>query len=235
MSLRLQAAGFSDVGRRRPNNEDSFGYDLEEGVFLVCDGMGGMAAGEIASMVAVEEALEAYRRSCFASMQPEERLMHAIAAANRKVWNLAQTRPELRGMGTTMVAACVKGDQIVVANVGDSRAYFLRDGGCVQVTRDHSYAIEGTGVTARPAGQQFITRAVGAEAEVQPDFFTAELRTGDTVLLATDGMTRYVDTDGMAEHVQRAGNLEQVCRGLINAVYDKGAEDNLTCIVVRVI
>ena len=236
MGVRLQASGFSDVGRRRTNNEDSFGYDLAQGVIIVCDGMGGMAAGEVASTIAVEEALEAYRRSCSAPMQLEERLLHAIAAANRAVWHFAQSRPELRGMGTTMVAACVQGDQIVVGNVGDSRAYFLRDGGCVQITEDHSYPNERTSGMAGLAGSpQFITRAVGAEADVQPDFFTAELQPGDTVLLATDGLTRYIDAYGLADHVQQARGLEEVCRSLVNAVYAKGADDNLTCVVARVI
>ena len=235
VGLRLEAAALSDVGRRRPNNEDSFGYDLEQSVFIVCDGMGGMAAGEVASTVAVEEVLESFRKSCLTPMQLEERLLAAITAANRTVWHLAQSRPEFRGMGTTLVAACVQGDRIVVANVGDSRAYFMRDGGCVQITEDHTYAKQIGEETGSTMLQQFITRAVGAEPRVQPDFFTAELQPGDTVLLATDGLTRYVDAKAIADHVQQTRQLEEVCRSLATAVLDYGADDNLTCVLVRVL
>ena len=236
MTLKLEAAGLSDVGCKRANNEDSFGYDLEWNVFIVCDGMGGMAAGEVASALAVEQALKAYSESSLRIMEPGERLQTAIVSANRAVWHMAQSRPELRGMGTTLVAACVCGHQIVVANVGDSRAYFLRDGGCVQITEDHTYAREQVRAVGEPTSvQQFITRAVGAESMVKPDFFAAELRSGDAVLLATDGLTRYVDAEAIARHVQEAETLEDICRHLIKTVHAQGADDNLTCVLLRVL
>lgn len=236
MTLKLEAAGLSDVGCKRTNNEDSFGYDLEWNVFIVCDGMGGMAAGEVASTVAVEEALKAYSESPLGMMEPEARLQTAITSANHAVWHMAQSRPELRGMGTTLVAACVYGQHIVVGNVGDSRAYFLRDGGCVQITEDHTYAREQVRATGDPAsGQQFITRAVGAAPMVKPDFFAAELRTGDAVLLATDGLTRYLNAEAIAHHVQEEETLEDICRRLVSTVHAQGADDNLTCVLVRVL
>jgi len=172
---RIEVAALSDVGRKRSNNEDSFGFDLERNIFVVCDGMGGMAAGEVASTMAVEETLEVYKKLCMVDMEPEERLDSAIAIANRAVWQAAQDDRNLCGMGTTLVAACVHRDHIVVGNVGDSRAYFLRDGGCVQITEDHSYraeqmrrGAEGSHDKVPVRLQQFITRAVGAESTVKP-------------------------------------------------------------------
>lgn len=239
---RIEVAGLSDVGRKRANNEDSFGFDLDRNIFIVCDGMGGMAAGEVASTMAVEETLGAYKKLCTVDMEPEERLDSAIASANRAVWQMAQEDHTLRGMGTTLVAACVHHDHIVVGNVGDSRAYFIRDGCCVQITEDHSYQAEQMrrgAVDSRDKLsvrlQQFITRAVGAESTVKPDFFIAELQSGDTFLLATDGLTRYVEPEEISNNFQQASNLEDTCRNLIAIANGEGAEDNVTCLLVRVI
>jgi serine/threonine protein phosphatase PrpC len=239
--FRVEATGLSDVGLKRSNNEDSFGYDLDTNIFVVCDGMGGMAAGEIASSAAVELTLRTYKYLSHSEMPPEERLRSAIASANETVWNLAQQDGTLRGMGTTLVAACVLGNTLIVGNVGDSRAYFLRDGSCVQMTEDHSYAAEqmrrggsdmSSGVAARL--QQFITRAVGVGAAVKPDFFVMDLLPGDAVLLATDGLTRYADTEKLAQHIQMHNDLEEMCRSLIAIAHGNGAEDNVTCLLLRV-
>ncbi len=126
----------------------------------------------------------------------EERLYHAITVANQEVSALAHANEEMRGMGTTLVAACIDGRKIVIGNVGDSRAYFLRDGGCVQITLDHSYLAEQVrnGVmTEDDAGasplQSLITRAIGTAETVEPDLFSAALEPGDAILLTTDGLT----------------------------------------------
>jgi serine/threonine protein phosphatase PrpC len=235
--LRMDVAGLSDIGHRRPNNEDSFGYDLEANIFVVCDGMGGVAAGEVASSTAVEFTLQTYKELCPQEMDAEERLHSAIASANQAVWNMAQQDRKLRGMGTTLVAACVLRNRLLVGNVGDSRAYFLRDGDCVQITEDHSYAAEqtrrgSTGVSARL--RQCITRAVGVDATVKPDFFVADLEPGDTVLLTTDGLTRYADVDKLAQEIYTHSDLEEICRRLIAIAYEGGAEDNATCLLLRV-
>jgi serine/threonine protein phosphatase PrpC len=239
-AFRIEVAGISDVGQKRSNNEDSFGYDLETNIFVVCDGMGGMAAGEIASSTAVELTLRKYKELSHLEAQPKERLRLAIASANETVWSLAQQDNMLRGMGTTLVAACVFNNMLILGNVGDSRAYLLRDGNCTQITEDHSYAAEqmrrggssvGNGIVARL--QQFITRAVGVGAAVTPDFFTIEIVPGDTVLLATDGLTRYADAGKLAEYISIKGNLEEMCRGLLTIAYEKGAEDNVTCLLLR--
>jgi serine/threonine protein phosphatase PrpC len=236
----MDVAGLSDIGHRRPNNEDSFGYDLEANIFVVCDGMGGSAAGEVASSTAVDFTLRRYKELCHDPAYPEKRLHSAIATANEAVWTMSQGDRKLHGMGTTLVAACVFGNRLVVGNVGDSRAYFLRDGDCVQITEDHSYAAEqmrrGVANTSSDGGrlQQFITRAVGVNAAVTPDFFSVDLQCGDTVLLTTDGLTRYADAEELAQQIYTHSDLEEMCRSLIAVAHNGGAEDNTTCLLLRI-
>jgi serine/threonine protein phosphatase PrpC len=237
VTSRLEVAGISDIGHKRTNNEDSFGYDLDANVFVVCDGMGGMSAGEVASSVAVEQALRAYRELRVNDMQLEECLQAAILMSNRAVWEMAESRQDLHGMGTTLVAACVEANHIVVGNVGDSRAYFVRDGGCVQITRDHSYRAQyapGSDMVVPAPLRDLITRAVGVGPVVEPEFFVAELKPGDTVLLATDGLTRYVDADAVAAQVNQARDLQESCHNLVAIALAGGAEDNVTCLLVRI-
>lgn len=239
--LNMDVYALSDTGHRRSNNEDSYGYDLESNFFVVCDGMGGLAAGEVASNTAVECAVRTYKELSGYEIDPEVRLSSAISSANEAVWNMAQQDHKLRGMGTTLVAACVLGRSLLIGNVGDSRAYFLREGDCVQITEDHSYAAEqrrrgngsdNHGLTSQL--RQLITRAVGIGVSVKPDFFTINLQPGDTVLLTTDGLTRYTDAETIAQHIDPQTGLEEMCRRLIAIAHRGGAEDNVTCLVFRV-
>jgi protein phosphatase len=235
--LEVEVAAISDVGCHRANNEDNFGYDLQSQLFVVCDGMGGMAAGEVASSAAVNQLLSSYESLGSARMDIEERLHQAIMTANRAVWATAQENRQLHGMGTTLVSACIDGSRVVIGNIGDSRAYFLRDGGCVQITQDHSYAAEQArhGVTPVAEGRlrQLITRAVGVAATVQPDLFMAEVKAGDLVLLATDGLTRYAEAGEIARHVGGEQSVAESCRKLVEIAKEQGAEDNVTCLLLR--
>ena len=236
-ALRVDVAGLSDVGQKRLNNEDSLGYDLDTNIFVVCDGMGGLAAGEVASGTAVERTLQIYKGLCHQEKDVEKRLHSAIVGANEAVWSMAQQDLKLRGMGTTLVAACVLEHKVLIGNVGDSRAYLLRDGDCLQITEDHSYAAEqmrrgATGVSLRL--KQLITRAIGVDAKVTPDFFTVNLEPEDIVLLTTDGLTRYADADKLAEQVYTHSDLDEICRRLIAIAHAGGAEDNVTCLLLRV-
>jgi serine/threonine protein phosphatase PrpC len=234
----VEVAAISDIGRKRPNKEDSFGYDLQSQIFVVCDGMGGMAAGEVASSIAVEQLLLFY--DGLRSMDMEQRLEQAIAGMNLAVWTAAKEHQELRGMGTTLVTACVNGSRILIGNIGDSRAYLLRDGSCVQITRDHSCAVEEApgehtvGCTGEVTFlRQFITRAVGVEAMVEPDLFSGEVRSGDMVLLATDGLTRYVEAEPIADLVAGDQDLAESCRVLVEIAKAQGGVDNITCLLLR--
>lgn len=239
-ALRLEVAALTDVGCKRSNNEDCFGYDLSAQIFAVCDGMGGLAAGEVASSTAVNELLQFFNQSSVPEAGCEERLYQSIQHANRRVCELAQSREGLQGMGTTLVSACLDGRKLVIGNVGDSRAYFLRDGGCVQITHDHSYIAEQVRngmMSAEDAGssplQSLITRAIGTTESVEPDIFTAEIEPGDTLLLTTDGLTRYADSTAIADLVLANPDLQGACRALIHSAISQGAVDNVTCVLVR--
>jgi serine/threonine protein phosphatase PrpC len=238
--LKLEVAALTDVGCKRSNNEDSFGYDLSTRIFAVCDGMGGMAAGEIASSTAVAELVRYFNQQAVTEGHGEQRLYNAILHANRQVCMLARDSDELRGMGTTLVTAYVDGRKIVIGNVGDSRAYFLRNGRCAQITHDHSYIAEQVRngvISADDAGssplQSLITRAIGTAESVEPDLFTAAIEPGDIILLTTDGLTRYADADTIANLILDRQDLSEACQALIDAAKDQGAVDNVTCLLLR--
>jgi serine/threonine protein phosphatase PrpC len=238
---RLAVSALSDVGLVRTNNEDFFGYDEPLGIYVVCDGMGGMASGEVASSRAVAALMQSYAATAGSGAPVSTRLLHAINAANLDVWENGQS-PENRGMGTTTVVAALDGDKLILGNVGDSRAYICQDHQCVQLTVDHSYINElirnGTLTieNARDADlkgmESVITRAVGVSADVQPDFFSVDLKPGTSVLLATDGLTRYVLQEEIAA-VLAASPLVSACANLIDIAKQRGGQDNITCILLQ--
>jgi len=238
--VRLAVSVLSDVGCVRTNNEDAFGYDEDLGIYVVCDGMGGMASGEIASSRAAAIIVNSFAYSASSPVPVSTRLLHAINAANTYVWENGQI-PENEGMGTTAVAAALDGEKLIVGNVGDSRAYVNQDDRCVQLTVDHSYLnelIRGGDVAIEDAPnvdlqgmESVITRAVGAAAEVQPDFFSIDLKSGTAVLLATDGLTRYLLQDEIAT-ILRASPFESVCANLIGLAKERGGQDNITCLLL---
>jgi PPM family protein phosphatase len=238
-ALKREVVALTDVGCQRVNNEDCFGYDPEAGIFVVCDGMGGMAAGELASSTAVQALLDDF---CHAVQQraTEVRLREAIVHANQRVFQQAQSSEELRGMGTTMVTACVEGRRLLVGNVGDSRAYLLRGDACVQITQDHSFVAEQVRLGSMNLEeadsspyQSLITRAVGSAQEVEPDIFVGTVEPGDILLLTTDGLTRYADAGTIAAIVMPCATLTEACQHLIEAAKNRGGADNVTCLLIR--
>jgi serine/threonine protein phosphatase PrpC len=238
--LKIDVAAQTDVGCVRTNNEDGFGYDVASRVFVVCDGMGGMAAGEVASATAVKELVENFSRDAGGAETTEDRLYRAIVSANHQVYQLALGNEELRGMGTTLVAACIEGRKLLIGNVGDSRAYFLRGGVCAQITNDHSFLAEQVrkGVMnieeakASPL-QSVITRAIGSAETVEPDIFTGDLEAGDIVLLTSDGLTRYADAKVIAMLIFSCTSLPDACQALIDRAKSQGAVDNVTCLLLQ--
>jgi protein phosphatase len=245
----MEAAAKTDIGVARRSNQDSFGSDGELGLYVVCDGMGGVAGGEIASSLAVGTFLETARQELASarggSVQATRvALQRAVAAANRAVVARAGWDTRYRGMGTTLVAARVVGEALTIINVGDSRGYLFRDGKAEQLTEDHSYVAEqvrrGLMTTAQAKTsslQAVITRAIGTEADVRPDIYTATLQSGDTLLLTSDGLTRHVAQEELAEisAAAREQTPEEVCQRLIDLANQCGGLDNITCIVVRVL
>jgi PPM family protein phosphatase len=239
-ALRLEVAASTDVGCVRTNNEDRYGYDLATSLFVVCDGMGGMAAGELASGTAVTEFLEFFAQESGLGLPLDERLHGAILHANGRVFELAQEDESLRGMGTTLVSACVDGATLFIGNVGDSRAYFLRNGACVQITHDHSFIAEqvrGGVLTPEEAKasplQSLITRAVGQQPQVEPDIFAANMEAGDILLLTTDGLTRYAEAEAIGQLILSSQTLPDACRALIDHAREAGGVDNITCLLVQ--
>jgi len=246
LTLNLEAAARSHAGLVRVSNQDSFGVDAELGLYVVCDGMGGAAGGEIASLLAVETFLAIARQEIqssplFNGAVSSVALQRAVAAANRAVIARAQWDIVYRGMGSTLVAARLKGDKLSVINVGDSRAYLIRDGHATQLTEDHSFVAESVrrGMMAAAEAetsplQSVITRAIGAEPDVRPDLFEVPLQPGDALLLTSDGLTRHVHPHELAEVLSYASTADHACDLLLDLANRRGGSDNITCIVVRV-
>jgi PPM family protein phosphatase len=242
LPLAIEFAAGTDLGCVRASNEDSFGYDLARQIYVVCDGMGGMAAGEVASTTAVQNLLKAFDETSEASpgMPAESRLRNAIHAANQSVHASAAGSEHLRGMGTTLVCACLDGNRIIVGNVGDSRAYFMREGQCFQITQDHSVVAEQVRqglITPEMAEvsemRSIITRAVGVAEAVEPDLFAAEVREGDMVLLASDGLTRYVNEEEIGQVLGSGQAADALCSQFVALARERGGADNITCLILR--
>jgi serine/threonine protein phosphatase PrpC len=240
--LLVEFAAGTDLGCLRTSNEDSFGYDLIRQMYVVCDGMGGMAAGEVASSTAVRNLLKCFDELTGASPHTpaESRLRNAIYAANQSVYESAILSEHLRGMGTTLVCACLDGSRIIIGNVGDSRAYFLRDGQCFQITQDHSLVGEQLRqglITPEMAEvsemRSIITRAVGVAETVEPDLFAAGVQEGDMVLLASDGLTRYVTEEEIGQLLGSGQIGERLCSQFVTLARERGGADNITCLILR--
>jgi protein phosphatase len=242
LTLRLEVSALTDIGNVRTNNEDAFGFDRDLELYVVCDGMGGMASGEIASSRTVATLLAAFAASKTSAEPVGTRLFQAIEAANTVIWQNGQS-VEHKGMGTTLVAVALEADRLVIGNVGDSRAYILQDGVCTQLTVDHSYINElirsgaltqETAQTADLEGMEsVITRAIGAKSSVEPDLFSVELHPGNLVLLATDGLTRYVTHPELAA-ILAGTPFDSTCSELIRLAKHRGGKDNITCLLLRV-
>jgi serine/threonine protein phosphatase PrpC len=245
--LSFDFAAITDLGCVRTNNEDSYGYDAEQQLYVVCDGMGGRAAGEVASGMAVRTLIESFASTTGPGPDGEalpiaNRMLNAILDANQAVRDAGAQNAELRTMGTTLVCACLEGSRAVIGNVGDSRAYLIRNGTCAQITQDHSLlaeALRSGGISIESAAasslQSVITRAIGVEDTVEPDLFAAQLEPGDVLLLASDGLTRYAQDEQILAAVEGNADLTTACKSLIDFANQSGGADNVTCILLRAI
>jgi serine/threonine protein phosphatase PrpC len=249
----VKAYGLTHVGRQRQHNEDAFLVEDDAHLFLVADGMGGHAAGEIASRIAVDSINEfiihtkeddgtwphAYDESFKRSTN---RLMAAVRMANTRVLEAMRKDARLRGMGTTVVACLADENTISVAHVGDSRAYLIRENHISRVTNDHSWVFEQVqaGMLTEAEAEKHplrnvITRALGGALQVSPDASEIEPRKGDVILLCSDGLTGMVPEDEILRLVTSSnGDLEKACRQLIDAANERGGLDNITAVLVTV-
>ena len=238
--MKVVGCGATDIGRVRAINEDALLLDFDHGLFAVADGMGGHAAGEVASGLAVEALSELLARPRDPAEDASELLSQAIEEASRSIAARSEDNPEFRHMGTTVVAALVDGLRLSIAHVGDSRAYLWRGGQIRQLTSDHSWVNELVRLgmlsreqAARDPRRNVVTRALGSGAVVGPDIWQGDLDPGDILLLCTDGLTSMLDDQHIGEVIAAsAPALDQVCHGLIEAANAAGGEDNTTVIVL---
>jgi serine/threonine protein phosphatase PrpC len=251
MPFVIQTAAKTDVGLVRTNNEDNFGYDSRHGIFVVCDGMGGQAAGELASKIAVDTVLNHFSRDPHESQaqvvgrrfgevsERANKLANAIQFANHAI-HIAAQNPDRTGMGCTIVAVYVHGSQFSIANVGDSRIYLVRGNAIQQLTSDHSLVMEQVrrGIITmeqleHSKMQNVILKALGSEESVEPDLADHEFSAGDVLLLCSDGLSRYVKESAMVEVIKSGCDLEQACDELIGLAKTGGSDDNITCMLLR--
>jgi serine/threonine protein phosphatase PrpC len=251
MIMNLIGTGQTDVGQKRDFNEDSFDLDLGAGLLVLADGMGGHAAGEVASRIATETVVEFVRagaaepESRAASSvgdrgpSPANRLQAAIRLANERIFKTIEEHPEMRGMGTTLVVALCRGDGACIAHIGDSRAYLFRDGRLTRLTDDHSWVSEQVRLgnlshaeAVRHPFRNVITRALGSSSDAVADVKEIDLRRGDRLLLCSDGLTTMLDDDEIGDILEGCGGDPETAAGrLIERANEAGGEDNITVIV----
>ncbi len=249
----IEVFGLSDVGRKRKHNEDSFAFDAEEGLFVVADGMGGHAAGEVASKITVETINEFIA----ATRQKEEatwpfkynhdlefnsnRLAVAIEKANERVMAAVAAQPWLKGMGTTVVAGLLNEKILSLAHVGDSRAYLLRDGQLSCLTDDHSWVHEqiAAGLITEDEARHHplknvVTRALGGGTSVMPDIIHVPLVHGDRFLLCSDGLSGVVTDEQLLSFISQQTDMQACAEGLGQLALDSGSRDNVSAVMIEV-
>lgn len=250
--LRMDVGARTDVGRVRENNEDAFRIAVPQKLYVVSDGMGGEAHGEVASELAVntivEQGINSLGNSSLslsgqtnaALSERTNRLASAVHLANEKIHAAGIEHPDQYGMGATVVAAWVDGDHLSVAHVGDSRIYLLRGGEFRQITGDHSLVAEqvryGLLTPEQAENSHYsnvLTRALGPHAQVEVDAAEYPIQAGDTLLLCTDGLTRMVNDATIGKMLVGAKSAQQAADQLVDAANEKGGNDNVTVVVIR--
>ena len=236
----LTAAARTDVGLRRSVNEDSYALAPDLGLYLVADGMGGHTAGRLASALASEGAVDALRNLGQSSASLTEKLRYCVAAANRDIFETAQAKPELTGMGTTLVALLAGPGRIALAHVGDSRAYLIRGGLIRRLTDDHSLVgelVRRREITESAARghphRHVLTRALGVRRAVEADLAELTPAAEDLVVMCSDGLTGHLHDEEIAEIALRDSELPAACARLIELANARGGEDNITVALVR--
>ena len=240
--MHITAAGRTDVGVIRSGNEDSYLMIPDRGIFVVADGMGGHAAGEVASEMAVRfVARELDSLRGLTDEQVAERMRAAIRAANGAIFQRTLTEHDKRGMGTTVTSLVLYESRFLIGQVGDSRAYLLRDSKLSQITKDHSYVqeqVDAGYLTPEQARthpySNVITRCVGANSDVMPDIYVGTVKPRDVFLLASDGLTGMLEDYQLAELLAPDRMPEEEVDALIAEANRHGGLDNITAIIVRV-
>ncbi len=239
----IEVASLTDAGTERELNEDCCGSLLEgsdRAVIAVADGVSSSEAGEVASQMAVEATLRAFREES-PSLGAGQRLYRAVQQANIEIYDRAVAVPELRGMATTLTALAVDGGDLTAVHVGDSRLYLVRQGRITQLTKDHTLAAErarlglmGKEKARRHADRSVLTRSVGRELIVSRDRISAELEPGDLLLVCSDGLYNVLGDEELAR-LATGRDAASACRALVEAANARGTPDNLTAAVARLL
>ncbi len=250
--MRVRFAGETNVGMKRTHNEDYLYLPEEERLLLVADGMGGHASGDVASQLAIETIVSFFRATAeepditwpFAvdgnGRRGENRLVTSVKLANLKIFEMAQKKSQLHGMGTTLVACLFSDSDLTIGHVGDSRVYLLNDAGIIQLTEDHSLLNDyikmkriSPDEVDRFPHKNVIVRALGMKDSVAVDILRRDAIIGDTFLLCSDGLNGMIEDDEMLRIFRSAPNLDECCSKLIKAANDNGGTDNITVAMAR--
>jgi Serine/threonine protein phosphatase len=230
----------TDKGLRRDSNQDSCLINRELGLFIVADGMGGHSGGEVASSMAVETVEHIMLQPNISKISPRELLQNCYEEASSRIFDTAANeRPELAGMGTTMVMAYLRGKHLYVGNVGDSRCYMFKKPNLWQITEDHSLLNEQlrAGVMSEDQVRQFvgrnvITRSVGYEREVYPDIIEREVAPGEIFLLCSDGLSGLVTDQRIAE-ILNQNTPDKAVKACVEQALQNGGDDNVTVMILH--
>jgi protein phosphatase len=240
--VHFTCAARTDVGVVRSGNEDNYLMLSDRGIFIVADGMGGHAAGEVASEMAVRiTSREIGSVRGLTEAEAGDRVRQAIQAANDAIFNRTLSERDKRGMGTTATVLVLMRGRYLIGQVGDSRAYLLRNGTLTQLTKDHSYVQEQVDAGLLTPEQarvhpysNVITRCVGASVDVTPDLYFGALHSGDVVLLASDGLTGMLEDEQLMKILMSEGDPQTWVDKMVNEANRRGGLDNITAIVVRI-
>ncbi|MDD3852090.1 MAG: Stp1/IreP family PP2C-type Ser/Thr phosphatase [Syntrophomonadaceae bacterium] len=233
----MKVVGITDIGLVRQKNEDSFLIDEKAGLFVVCDGMGGHRAGEIASGLTIN----AFKQNNYViKSDPGQYLINIICQANTQIFEMGQNNAEFYEMGTTVTAAIVTDNFLTVANVGDSSLFLIRNAEITKLTHDHTVAEQmvNDGVLHRDdirssSYNHVLTRAIGIDVDVEVDIFEQELLTDDLILLCSDGLTDMLTITEIADVFNKnKHNIEQIAEQLLNLALQNGGKDNITIVLL---
>jgi protein phosphatase len=241
--VELKFFAATDIGRQRDHNEDNYLVDPQLHLFVVADGMGGHAAGEVASEMAVQiVARHLLSLTSVLEQNAAEKLAQAMRDANRAIYDRMLAEVDKQGMGTTASVLVVSDNQFLIGQIGDSRIYLLRDGALTQLTKDHSYVQEQVDAGLLTPEQaryhpysNVITRCVGASETVEADIYAGEMKPGDVYLLASDGLTGMVDDRRLQQMLLARSGPGRIVDALIAEANGRGGLDNITAIVIQVV
>ncbi len=245
--MKVTSCGMTDVGLKRVHNEDNFLINPELNLYVVCDGMGGHAGGEVASAIAVHTIEEAFSLISLENLSPDtigekisQHIKSIVQLAGKSIFEEAKRERRYRGMGTTCVLMYAHNNVAYVAHVGDSRGYLLRENKIEQLTEDHSLVNERirAGMLTPEEAKNYrlknvITRSLGFENEVEVDILKVPLQVGDILMMCSDGLSNLVEAEGMA-HTMLDNALQKATRSLVHQACEAGGDDNITVVMFRI-